>query len=100
MEPTRELDQIRSELDKLHDRTNATKTALSTLEALTAAQQHQIMTVLEAIQRDMDTMRDSISSLQSLATKGETSLKTFLWIGGTIAAITSFILMIYSYIPK
>ena len=100
MEPTRELDQIRSELDKLHDRTNATKAALSTFEALTTTQQTQIMHCLEAIQKDMDTMREAVASLQSLATKGETSLKTFLWIGGTIAAITSFLLMLYSYIPK
>ncbi len=100
MEPTRELDQIRSELDKLHDRTNATKVALSTLEATTAAQQHQIMLILEAIQKDMDTMRDSIGALQALAQEGQTSLRTLLWVGGVIASLFGFLALIYGYLPK
>jgi hypothetical protein len=45
-------------------------------------------------------MNGSIVALQDIATQGRTSIKTLLWVGGAIASIVAFVLMIISYIPK
>lgn len=100
MEPTRELDQIRSELDRLHDRTNATKLDVTALQATTEQRFEHILKCLEAMKTDMEALNSSVSNLQTLATEGRTSLKTLLWLGGAVAAATTLILTIYSYTPK
>lgn len=100
MERTRELDQIRSELDKLHDRTNSTKIEVTALQATTEERFNHILNCLEAMKRDMEALNQSVMSLQTLATEGRTSLKTLLWIGGAVAAVTTFLLTIYSYNPR
>ena len=100
MEPTRELDQIRTELNRLHDRTNATKLDITALQATTEQRFNHILTCLEAMKNDMEALNQSVMSLQTLATEGRTSLKTLLWIGGAVAAVTTFLLTIYSYTPR
>lgn len=100
MEPTRELDQIRSELDRLHDRTNATRLEVTALQATTEQRFEHILNCLEAMKADMETLNSSISSLQTLATEGQTSLKTLLWLGGAVAGITAFFIMLYDMLPK
>lgn len=100
MEPTRELDQIRSELNRLHDRTNATKIDITALQATTEQRFNHILNCLEAMRGDMKALNESVMSLQTLATEGRTSLKTLLWIGGAVAAVTTFLLTIYSYTPR
>lgn len=100
MEPTRELDQIRSELNRLHDHTNATKIDITALQATTEQRFNHILNCLEAMRGDMEALNESVMSLQTLATEGRTSLKTLLWIGGAVAAVTTFLLTIYSYTPR
>lgn len=100
MQTSRELDQIRSELNTLHERTNSNKIALATIEAVNEQRFEHILACLETVKRELETQNASISGLQSLATEGRTSLKTLLWIGGFIASVTAFFLMIYDYIPK
>lgn len=100
MEPTRELDQIRSELDRLHDRTTATRMDVTALQATTQQRFEHILQCLEAMRSDMETLNTSVANLQTLATEGRTSLKTLLWLGGAVAAATTIILTLYSYIPK
>lgn len=100
MDSTRELDQIRRELTRLEEKNSTAIVSITRLEAASDEKFSNILKCLESIQRDMDTLRDSISNLESMATKGETSLKTLLWVGGTVAAITTLLLTIYSYIPK
>ena len=100
MEPTRELDQIRSEINRLHDRTTATKLDVTALQATTEQRFDHIINCLEAMKQDMESLNNSITSLQTLATEGQTSLKTLLWLGGAIAGISAFLLMLYDFFPK
>lgn len=100
MEPTRELDQIRSELDRLHDRTTSTKLEITALQATSEQRLNHILTCLEALRSDMEVLNESVANLQTLATEGRTSLKTLLWLGGAAAAATSLFFTLYSYAPK
>ena len=100
MEPTRELDQIRAELDKLHDRTNGIKVTATALEATTEQRFNHILQCLEGLRKDLETMNSSVSSLQVLASEGQTSLKTLLWLGGVVAGVTAFFIMLYDLFPK
>ena len=100
MEPTRELDQIRAELDKLHDRTNNLKVNTTALEATTEQRFNHIIECLEALKKDLESVNSHVSSLQMIATEGQTSLKTLLWLGGVVAGITAFLIMLYDFIPK
>lgn len=100
MDPNRELDKIQEEIDKLHNRSNNNKIKIATLEAAEKERYEHILSSIEKLREDMEEMNASIRALQSLATEGKTSLRTLLWVGGFVAALISFILMIYSYIPK
>lgn len=100
MEQTRELDQIRSELDRLHDRTTSARLEITALQATTEQRLNHILTCLEALRTDMEALNESVSNLQTLATEGRTSLKTLLWLGGAVAALTTLVFTIYSYSPK
>lgn len=100
MEPTRELDQIRSELNTLHDRTTSLRVEIAASQAATEQRFAQIMACLEELRKDIESTNTSITNLQQLASEGKTSLKTLLWLGGAVAAVTTFVLMIYSYIPR
>jgi hypothetical protein len=100
MEASRELDQIRTELNSLHERSNNNKIAIATLEAVNEQRFDHILACLETVQKRIEEQNVSVSMLQSIATEGKTSLKTLLWIGGFIASISAFFLMIYDIIPK
>ena len=49
------------------------------------------------MRQDMEIMGQSISALKDLATQGQTSLRTLLWVGGASAAVLGFFLMVYDY---
>lgn len=100
MEPTRELDQIRSELDKLHDRTTSTRIDITALQATTEQRFEHIINCLEAMKTDMEALNNSVANLRTLATEGQTSLKTLLWLGGAVAGLTAFFIMLYDLLPK
>jgi len=97
---TRELDQIRSELNSLHERSNNNKISIATLEAVNEQRFNNILACLETMRKEMEVQNATIANLQSLATEGKTSLKTLLWIGGFIASAVAFFVMIYDTIPK
>lgn len=96
----RELNQIREDIDKLHDRSNNNKVKIAALEATERERYEHILASIDKLRQDIESMNESVRALQSLATEGKTSLRTLLWVGGTVAALTSFILMIMSYIPR
>ena len=100
MDTNRELDKIQEEIDKLHDRSNSNKVKIATLEATEKERYEHILSSIDNLREDMEQLNASIRSLQSLATEGKTSLRTLLWVGGFVAAFTSFIIMIYGYSPK
>lgn len=100
MSAERELDQIRDDIDKLHNRSNNNAVKIATLEATEKERYEHILASLERLREDVEEMNAAVRSLQSLATEGRTSLKTLLWVGGFVAALTSFVFMIMSYIPR
>lgn len=100
METSRELDQVRSELNSLHERTNNNKVAIATLEAVNEQRFDNILACLETMKKELEMQNASIAHLQSLATEGKTSLRTLLWIGGFIASAVAFFVMIYDTLPK
>lgn len=100
MEPTRELDQIRVELDKLHDNAMDGRVELTALQITTDKRFDHILFCLEAMKKDIATLSVALASLQTLASEGQSSLRTLLWFGGAIASVTAFFIMIYSYLPK
>jgi hypothetical protein len=100
MEISRELDHIRSELSVIHERSNNNRLAIATLEAVNEQRFDHILTCLEVLQKRIEEQNNAIAKLQALADEGRTSLKTLLWIGGFIASVTAFFIMIADYISK
>ena len=100
MEPTRELDQIKTELNRLHDRTTSTRLEVTALEATTEQRFNHIILCLEALKKDLESVNGSVASLQVLASEGQTSLRTLLWLGGVVAGITAFLIMLYELFAK
>jgi hypothetical protein len=60
MESTRELDQIRSELDRLHDRTTSNKLEITSHEAVCEERYQQIVTTLKQMRQDIDSMSQAV----------------------------------------
>ena len=100
MVDTRELDQIRSELDRLHERTTNNRTDISSHEAVCEERYKHISQSLDDMSRNMTELHAAIANLQQLATQGKTSITTLLWIGGAVAGITAYFLMISDLFTK
>ena len=96
----RELDQIQQELDRLHERSQTNKANISAHEAVCEERYNNIITTMNAISDEMSLMHKKVNEMSELATQGKTSLKTLLWVGATVAAITTFISVIINIIPK
>jgi uncharacterized protein YceH (UPF0502 family) len=100
MAEIRELDQIRSELDRLHDRTTSNSTEISPHEAVCEERYKHISQSLEDMSTNMSQLHSAIANLQELATQGRTSIATLLWVGGAVAAVTGYFLMVSDYFTK
>ncbi len=96
----RELDQIQTELDRLHERSQANKANMTAHEGVCEERYNNIMSMMSEIRGELRSMHFKVNGVSELATKGRTSLKTLLWVGGAIASITAFIIMIINVIPK
>tara|TARA_Y100001972_G_scaffold114458_1_gene150098 strand:- start:1233 stop:1538 length:306 start_codon:yes stop_codon:yes gene_type:complete len=96
----RELDQIQGELDRLHERSQSNKANMTAHEAVCEERYNNIMQAMNEIRGELKSMHYKIEGVSELATKGKTSLKTLLWVGGAIASVTAFIVMIVNVFPK
>jgi septation ring formation regulator EzrA len=96
----RELDQIRSELNVLHQRSTSNRTEISSHEAVCEERYKHISQSLDNMSRNMTELHAAIANLQELATQGKTSITTLLWIGGAVAGITAYFLMISDLFTK
>jgi hypothetical protein len=90
----RELDQVRSELNKLHERSSRNKTEISAHEAVCELRYEHISKSLDEMSAAITDLAKSVQDLQDLATQGKSSLSTLLWIGGAIAGITGYFLLV------
>ena len=97
---TRELDQIQTELDRLHERSQTNKADISAHEAVCEERYAQIISTLTALSDEMKTMHGTLNDVNDLATQGKTSLRTLLWVGGVVASIIATLSLLIGIIPK
>lgn len=83
----RELNRIQQEVNTLHDRSNKNKENISAHEAKCEERYAHIVNALEKLSEHLEKLEEKISSLETLATQGKTSLKTLLFVGSAVGAI-------------
>jgi phage host-nuclease inhibitor protein Gam len=96
----RELDQIQTELDRLHERSQGNKATISAHEAVCEERYAQIMTTMTTMHEEIQSLHKKVDDVSDLATQGRTSLKTLLWIGGVVASIIALLTMILNVFPR
>ncbi len=97
---TRELNQIQTELDRLHERSQGNKANISAHEAVCEERYAQIMNSMITMHEEIQTLHKKVDDVSDLATQGRTSLKTLLWIGGVVASIITLLTMIINVFPR
>ena len=75
------------DINTLHERTQETKTSLSTHEAVCEERYENILAAIEAYTQKLENMHKEVSDLKKLATEGRTSLRTLFFVGTTVAAV-------------
>jgi len=100
MDNQRELDQVQTELDRLHERSQSNKANISAHEAVCEERYNSIVAMFERLEERMDRLDAEVASIKEVATQGRASLKTLLWIGGVSVTIISLLAMIFNSVPK
>ena len=100
MSESRELDQIQKELEVLHERSQSNKLNIASHEATCEERYNRIQQMLIASQKQHDQMHKEILALNSLATQGQSTIKTLFYVGGFTTAVAGFIYMIMQIFPK
>jgi phage host-nuclease inhibitor protein Gam len=96
----RELDQIQTELDRLHERSQGNKATITAHEAVCEERYAQIITTMTTMHEELQSLHKKIDDVSELATQGRTSLKTLLWVGGVGAGIITLLTMIINVFPR
>jgi phage host-nuclease inhibitor protein Gam len=96
----RELDQIQTELDRLHERSQGNKATISAHEAVCEERYVQIMNSMTTMHEELQILHKKVDDVSDLATQGRTSLKTLLWIGGVVAGVITLLTMIINVFPR
>ena len=100
MAENRELDQIQGELEVLHERSQSNKLNIASHEAICEERYHNILQMLETSQRQHDEMHKEIQNLNSLATQGQSTIKTLFYVGGFAMAASAFIYTVMQIFPR
>lgn len=96
----RELDQIQTELDRLHERSQTNKANISSHEAVCEERYAQIITTLASLSSEMKVMHKKLNDVNDLASQGKTSLRTLLWVGGVVGGIIATLSLLFGMFPK
>ena len=96
----RELDQIQTELDRLHERSQGNKATITAHEAVCEERYAQIITTMTTMHEELQSLHKKVDDVSELATQGRTSLKTLLWVGGVGAGIITLLTMIINVFPR
>lgn len=96
----RELDQIQTELDRLHERSQSNRANISAHEAVCEERYNNIILTMNAMNEEMKLVHKKVNEVSELATQGKTSLKTLLWLGASVAAIATFISVLLNMFPR
>jgi hypothetical protein len=96
----RELNQIQTELNQLHERSQNNKANISAHEAVCEERYAQIITTLSALSDELKIVHNKLNDVNDLATQGKTSLRTLLWVGGIVASIIATLSLLLGFFPK
>lgn len=88
---------IESNINILHERTQALKLSTSTHEAVCEERYTQLLKTLEKMDSRLNDMQNEIKDLREMALTGKVSLRTLLWLGGAIGSTIALILTLAKY---
>lgn len=94
--------EIKQNIDRLHERSQRTKSALETHEAVCAERYKNLLIALEKMDKAIEHNNSQVSNLHNLATEGRVSLRTLIKLGAFITFILSTIyilLGVYNNLP-
>jgi len=84
-------DDTKQNLNWLHERTQQTKSDVSTHEAVCAERYNNLMNTITKLEEALASNTKQIAELHKIASEGKTSFKTVLFIGGLVTGITTII---------
>ena len=87
---------IRNNLDRLHERSQKTKSDLLTHEAICAERYKFLQETLDRMNKAIETNSQQIAELHKLATESKVSLKTIFFLGSVSVGIAGFVYTILS----
>src|SRR5210317_5534 len=96
----RELDQIQTELDRLHECSQGNKATISAHEAVCEERYAQLIITMNTMHEEIQSLHKKVDDVSDLATQGRTSLKTLLLIGGVVASAIALLTMILNVFPR
>ena len=82
------------DLDKVKGVSYDTKHKLETHEQICALRYAQILEKLELNTTHIDSLTRKVEELTTLATKGQTSLATLIWLGSAVTAVVTFLIVV------
>jgi len=97
---TRELNQIQTEIERLHERSQNNKAEILSHEAVCEERYLNTVKMFERMEKQMCKMDKEIEHIGGLATTGRASLKTLLWVGGAAVTVITVITMIINVFPR
>tara|TARA_R100001163_G_C4995070_1_gene146256 strand:- start:196 stop:501 length:306 start_codon:yes stop_codon:yes gene_type:complete len=97
---TRELNQIQTEIERLHERSQNNKAEILSHEAVCEERYLNIVKMFERMEKQMCKMDKEIEHIGGLATTGRASLKTLLWVGGAAVTVITVITMVINVFPR
>ena len=92
------LQDTKQEINWLHERTQTTKSDLSTHEAVCAERYEQLQKTLEDMDSAIKENSKQIGELHKMALEGKTSFRTILFMGGFSVALATFLYTILGII--
>ena len=96
----RELNQIQTELNQLHERSQNNKANISAHEAVCEERYAQIITTLASLSEELKLVHTKLNEVNEMATQGKTSLRTLLWVGGVVGSVIATISLLLGLLPK
>lgn len=81
---------IKQNIYQLHERSQRTKSALETHEAVCAERYERIFEKLDALNEMVERNNEQINELYTLATQSKMSFKTIIFLGSLIGGLTAF----------
>jgi hypothetical protein len=87
-------------INKVQDLANNTHVNFSRHEAVCQERYEQLLASFERFDKRLDQMQQEVADLKTLATSGKVSLKTLIWIGSAVAALTTIGISFLNYLGK